>query len=53
MSIKAAVESAPTLGGLIDDLQVTRVSGYERFQLESGPDALGATWTVRLLASGV
>lgn len=51
-SIKEAIESDPQLGGLVDDLHVTRASGYERFEMESGGTALGATWTVRLLAAG-
>lgn len=49
-SIKTAVESNPTLGGLIDDLHVTGASGYRQFRREGGSPLLGAEWTVRVLA---
>lgn len=51
-SIKAALESDPTLGGHAQDLHVTRCSGYRVYGPETGPVALGAEWTVRVFADG-
>ncbi len=49
-SIRAAVESDRTLGGAVQNLQVTRVSGYTLFG--DSPPVLGAEWTVEVWASG-
>lgn len=51
-SIKAALESDRTLGGMVDDLQVTRCEGYRVFVREGAPSVLGAEWTVVVLAEG-
>lgn len=47
-SLKALLESDPTLGGIVDDLRVTKAAGDARVLLETGP-ALGAAWTVYAL----
>lgn len=56
-SVKAALEEerpgACTLGGLVQDLAVTRTSGYVPFALPSGGEVLGADFTVQIYASGV
>lgn len=60
-SIKAALESDPTLGGAADDLIVTKCSGYKIFAREiatasgrgsAGGPLLGAEWTVEVYAEG-
>ena len=52
-SIRAAVESEPTLGGAADSTHVTRMSGSGAVDV-SGPDGtvpyLRATWEVEVLA---
>jgi hypothetical protein len=49
-SVKAAIESerpAPcTLGGVVQDLQVTSSSGYRLYPRQTGEAVLGAEWTV-------
>jgi hypothetical protein len=48
LSVKALIESEPTLGGSVDDLHVSEATGY---QLD--PDTgqkLSADWTVNLIA---
>jgi len=44
-SVKAAIEGDRTLGGVVDTLRVSRMTGYQVFNLERGP-VLGAEWTV-------
>jgi hypothetical protein len=61
-SVKAAVESDCTLGGIVDDLQVQHCTGLKLFVREvSSPKGgrgsvqgplLGAEWTVQILAEG-
>lgn len=51
-SIKAALESDPTLGGAVDDLRVTGCSGYRLFSRDGGQSVLGAEWQVEVLAAG-
>jgi hypothetical protein len=51
-SVKAALETDPTLGGAADDLIVTRCSGYRTFKREGGTLLLGAEWTTEVYASG-
>lgn len=51
-SIKAAVESDRTLGGAVDDLRVTRCTGYRVFAREGGAGVLGAEWEVQVIARG-
>lgn len=61
MSIKAAIESNPTLGGAADDLRVTECSGYKIFTREittaagrgsAGGPMIGAEWTVEVYVEG-
>lgn len=47
-SLKTAVERDNTLGGKVQDLQVTRASGHRRLATDSG-NFLAAEWTVSLL----
>jgi hypothetical protein len=51
-SVKAAVEADPTLGGLVDDVTVTRFEGYRRFAVEGRGVVLGAEWSIRIRAGG-
>lgn len=57
-SVKAKLEEpdAPdgsvTLGGLIDDLHVTRCEGYRLYQREGRAPVLGSEWIVKVSASG-
>lgn len=51
-SIKAAVEADPTLGGVVEDLRVTRCTGYRVFAREGGAGVLGAEWEVSIVARG-
>lgn len=46
-SVKEAIESDTTLGGAIDDLRVTRCSGYRLYRPDTGP-LLGAQWFVQI-----
>ena len=50
-SVRAAIESDRTLGGVVDNLVVTRVSGYQLYADERGAN-LGAEWSVEVWASG-
>jgi hypothetical protein len=52
MSVKAAVESDPDLGGSIDDLRVTRASGYRIYARPGTGELLGCEWTVDIYAVG-
>lgn len=47
-SVKTAIESSKTLGGAVEDLQVTRATGHRRLTTEEGL-FLCAEWTVHLL----
>lgn len=55
-SVKAAVESDRTLGGIVDDLRVVRHTGYQIYQrpnLGSGTSQgqlISAEWTVEVYA---
>ncbi|MBX5461640.1 MAG: hypothetical protein IRZ28_11190 [Steroidobacteraceae bacterium] len=51
-SVKAALESDCTLGGKVDDLRVTRCSGYRLYGRDGGPSVLGAEWQVEVLVAG-
>jgi hypothetical protein len=51
-SVKQALESDPTLGGTVDDLRVTRCTGYRVFTREGGTGVLGAEWEVEVIATG-
>lgn len=48
-SVKAAIEASPTLGGVVDDLEVTEATGYRIYALEGarGP-VLGCEWAVEI-----
>lgn len=53
-SVKARIESDHTLGGLVDNLLVTKCSGYRVYGAgQSGPGVLGAEWSVRVWADGI
>jgi hypothetical protein len=52
LSVKQAVESDSTLGGLVDDLSVVSCTGYRVYVRDSGGPVLGAEWEVQVLASG-
>ena len=47
-SVKAAIESDPTLGGKCDDLRVRSASGYRVYGAEGR--LLGAEWDVEVMA---
>lgn len=47
-SVRAALESDTTLGGLCDDLIVVSRTGYTLFAPEGRGSVLGAEWTVRV-----
>lgn len=51
-SVKAATESDPTLGGIIDDLRVVSASGYRFFEVPGKGILLGCDWTVEIFAPG-
>lgn len=51
-SIKAAIEADRTLGGLVDDLRVTKCTGYRQYVIEGKAAVLGATFHVDVLNSG-
>lgn len=48
-SIKAAIEADTSLGGLIQDLHVTKASGQQTYVREQGGPVLGSEWTVKVL----
>jgi len=52
LSVKAAIESDPTLGGSCADASVTSCSGYRQFVSEGRPPYLGVDWTVEVYATG-
>jgi hypothetical protein len=51
-SVKAALETDVTLGGVAETLTVQSVTGYRTYQREAGGVALGAEWTVLVYARG-
>ncbi len=51
-SVKSAIETDRTLGGIIEDLQVVRASGYRIYNLPNRTEALGAEFFVRILNTG-
>lgn len=52
-SVKARAESDRSLGGLVEDLRVTRCAGYRVFVREGGAQTVGSEWTVQVLAPGL
>lgn len=52
-SVKEAIESDTTLGGIIDDLRVTRSMGHQQFQRPGDNDlVIGSTWIVQIETTG-
>lgn len=51
-SIKAAVESDDTLGGLVESVRVTRCTGYRLYERTGQSPALGAEWTIEVWMEG-
>lgn len=49
-SVKAAIESDRTLGGLVADLRVTDMTGVSPTTLADGQVYLSATWAVQVFA---
>lgn len=49
-SVKAAIETDCTLGGVVDDLRVVKCSGYRTYG--QTPGVLGAEWLVEVWAEG-
>lgn len=49
-SVKTAIEADKTLGGVVQTLHVSSVSGYRFYGTE--PPVLGAEWTVDIYAPG-
>ena len=47
-SMKEAIQSSPNLGGIIDDLRVTRCSGHQVFRRLDNAQVIGATWYVQV-----
>jgi hypothetical protein len=53
LSVKAAIEADKTLGGAVNQAQVTQVSGYRKFGVDTSPvKYLGAEWTVVAIGTG-
>lgn len=56
LSVKQALQSDPTLGGVCDALHVVRATGYGLFEFGVGNDMsryYGIEFTVRVIGSGV
>lgn len=51
MSVKAALEDDPTLGGACDSLHVMRVTGMGLYQ-HANTEYIGADFSVRVIGSG-
>jgi hypothetical protein len=51
-SVKAAVETDPTLGGACQSLRVTGHEGEQVYVFDEAPPGLGAEWRVEVIASG-
>jgi len=47
-SVKAAIESDTTLGGLIQDLHVTQATGEQTYTMNDNTQMIGSEWTVEL-----
>jgi len=50
-SVKAALQSDPSLGGIVDDLIVRSCSGYRQYVFEGRPPCLGAEWAVDVITT--
>ena len=51
-SMKEAIESDPTLGGIIDDLRVRSCTGHQLYQKDANTMVIGAQWTVQIETTG-
>ncbi len=51
-SVKAAIESDRTLGGIVEDLQVVRSSGDRIYNLPDRSESRGCEFFVRILNTG-
>lgn len=51
LSMKAAIESDTTLGGLVDDLRVVSSDDYQVYTPQGQGASLGADWTVQIETS--
>jgi hypothetical protein len=51
-SVKAAIESDKTLGGLVQDVRVVSCDGYRAYTFDGRAAVLGAEWHVEVLATG-
>lgn len=47
-SMKEAIESDTTLGGLVDDLRVTRSNGHNIYRNNKNEQIIGSTWYVQV-----
>jgi hypothetical protein len=52
-SVKQAIESDKTLGGLIADISVVSSSGYRLYHVESQAATLGADWVCSIYNTGI
>lgn len=48
-SVREVLEADPTLGGVVEDLTVTNISGYRNFVTQGRANVLGAEWTITVL----
>jgi hypothetical protein len=49
-SVKAALEASPTLGGAVQDVWVSAMSGYNVVTIPDRGQMLSADWTVQVLS---
>lgn len=47
-SVKAAIESDPTLGGKVDSLRVVSDTGYRQYAMLDGTVYLGCEWSIEI-----
>jgi hypothetical protein len=47
-SMKEAIQSDPTLGGIVDDLRVTRSNGHTVYRTSKNEQVIGSTWYVQV-----
>lgn len=50
-SVKAAIESDKTLGGVVDSLRVTSYEGDREYTLPNGTELFGGEWAVEIIVS--
>jgi hypothetical protein len=51
-SVKAAIESDKTLGGIVQQVQVMRTTGYRIYNLPDRSETLGCEFFVRVFNTG-